>query len=47
MKPQKRLAKRYDSGFGSGISKINWIETLLQTPIADYRKNAVALILAP
>jgi len=47
MKLQKRLAKRYDSSFGSGISKINWIETLLQTPIADYRKNAVALILAP
>ena len=47
MKLQKRLAKRYDSGFGSGLSKINWIETLLQTPIADYRKNAVALILAP
>jgi hypothetical protein len=26
---------------------ISWIEKLLQTPIADYRKNAVNLILAP
>jgi hypothetical protein len=24
-----------------------WIEKLLETPIADYRKNAVSLILAP
>ena len=26
---------------------IPWIEKLLQTPIDDYRKNAVSLILAP
>ena len=26
---------------------ISWIEKLLETPIADYRKNAVSLILAP
>jgi hypothetical protein len=26
---------------------IPWIEKLLQTPIDDYRKKAVALILAP
>jgi hypothetical protein len=26
---------------------IPWIEKLLQTPTADYRKNAVNLILAP
>jgi hypothetical protein len=26
---------------------IPWIEKLLETPIADYRKNAVSLILAP
>jgi hypothetical protein len=26
---------------------IAWIEKLLQTPIQDYRKNAVSLILAP
>ena len=28
-------------------SSIPWIETLLETPIHDYRKNAVKLILAP
>lgn len=47
MKLQKRLEKRYGSGFGSGTNKINWMEILLQTPIDDYRKNAIALILAP
>jgi hypothetical protein len=26
---------------------ISWIEKLLETPIDDYRKNAVNLILAP
>jgi len=47
MKLQKRLEKRYGYGFASDTSKINWIENLLQTPIDDYRKNAVGLILAP
>ncbi len=47
MKLQKRLEKRYGSGFASGTSKINWIENLLQTQIDDYRKNAIGLILAP
>ena len=47
MKLQKRLEKRYGHGFASGINKINWIETLIQTPIDDYRKNAIGLILAP
>jgi hypothetical protein len=28
-------------------NSIEWIEKLLQTPIADYRKNTVSLILAP
>lgn len=28
-------------------TKIAWIEILLQTPIVDYRKNALALIIAP
>lgn len=28
-------------------SKINWIEQLLETPIEDYRKNSINLILAP
>ena len=26
---------------------IHWIEKLLQTPIADFRKNSISLILAP
>jgi antitoxin component of RelBE/YafQ-DinJ toxin-antitoxin module len=26
---------------------LSWIETLLQTPISDFRKNAIGLILAP
>ena len=28
-------------------NKINWIETLLKTPLDDYRKTIVNLILAP
>jgi hypothetical protein len=33
--------------YASRGSTIPWIEKLLQTPIDDYRKNAVDLILAP
>ena len=29
------------------LSKINWIEVLLRTPLDDYRKTIVNLILAP
>ena len=47
MKLVKRLEKRFGSSFVGEMSKINWIETLLQTPIDDYRKNAIGLILAP
>ncbi len=46
MKLQKRLENRYGSKLSNEKSKINWIEILLQTPIEDYRKNAVALIIA-
>lgn len=46
-KQHRRVETRYTSNFTNGIGKINWIETLLQTPIYDYRKNAVALILSP
>lgn len=46
MKLRKRIEKRYGSTVGQS-NPIHWIETLLQTPIEDYRKNAVALILAP
>jgi Primase X len=31
----------------SGANRIAWIEKSLDTPIGDYRKNAIALILAP
>jgi len=47
MKLHKRLENRYGSKLSNEKSKINWVETLLQTPIDDYRKNAIALILAP
>jgi hypothetical protein len=47
IKLQNRLEKRYGSKFTNDKSKIKWIEILLQTPIDDYRKNAVALIVAP
>jgi Primase X len=33
--------------FSNPDNIIAWIEKLLQTPIDDYRKNAVSLILAP
>jgi Primase X len=34
-------------GFIQNNNTISWIEKLLQTPIDDYRKNAISLILAP
>ena len=36
-----------DSTSPAKPGEIKWIEKLLQTPLDDYRKNAVALILAP
>src|SRR5919199_2337855 len=36
-----------ESNYASRGGTIVWIEKLLQTPIDDYRKNAVNLILAP
>jgi hypothetical protein len=36
-----------ESHYPSKGNTIPWIEKLLQTPIDDYRKNAVSLILAP
>ena len=41
---QKNKTESYDTFRGNTIP---WIEKLLQTPIDDYRKNAVSLILAP
>ena len=36
-----------ESNYASRGGTLPWIEKLLQTPIDDYRKNAVSLILAP
>jgi hypothetical protein len=43
---QKEL-KKYRKKHGDDINDIKWIELLLETPISDYRKNAISLILAP
>ena len=47
---EDKLRKRIEKKFGIKgdiIHSIFWIVTLLQTPIEDYRKNAIGLILAP
>jgi hypothetical protein len=47
---QDKLRKRIERKFGiktGQVHSIPWIDMLLQTPISDYRKNAVGLILAP
>lgn len=46
-KLQKRLQRRYGFRAGESNNLVKWIEILLETPIDDYRKNAVALIIAP
>jgi hypothetical protein len=47
-KEREKLTQRYQNNSQNNSSKtIAWIEKLLQTPIEDYRKNAVSLILAP
>jgi hypothetical protein len=43
---QKDMSK-YQSKTQKTSNSIHWIDELLQTPIGDYRKNAVSLILAP
>jgi hypothetical protein len=43
---RKRIEKRFGIT-GDKSNSISWIETLLQTPVVDYRKNAIGLILAP
>jgi hypothetical protein len=43
---QKKISK-YQSNTKKKSDGIHWIDKLLQTPIEDYRKNAVSLILAP
>ena len=48
LKGLKNMRKNQtESNYVSRGSTIPWIEKLLQTPIDDYRKNAVNLILAP
>ena len=46
---QKELKEKYHTRNRNFPSRtlIRWIEILLQTPIADYRKNTLSLILAP
>lgn len=44
IKSSRRYQKSY---FLSNTNTIPWIEKLLQTPLADYRKNAISLIVAP
>ena len=46
IKLRKRIEKRFGIP-GDKSNSISWIETLLQTPVDDYRKNAIGLILAP
>jgi hypothetical protein len=46
IKLRKRIEKRFGI-IGDKSHPISWIETLLQTPVDDYRKNAIGLILAP
>ena len=44
---QKEQIKKYRQKHGNDVNDIKWIEILLETPISDYRKNAINLILAP
>ena len=44
---QNMRKNQTESNYASRGSTIPWIEKLLETPIDDYRKNAVSLILAP
>jgi hypothetical protein len=47
----KELKEKYhikkENNNNTSITAIPWIELLLETPIEDYRKNAIGLILAP
>jgi hypothetical protein len=44
---QQKEISRYQNNNKASSNNILWIEKLLQTPIDDYRKNAVSLIIAP
>jgi Primase X len=46
VKLKKRIEQKF--GFKEGERhSLSWIETLLKTPVSDFRKNAIGLILAP
>lgn len=49
IKEQKKLEskKRYSSFSHSGRPQIGWIDRLIETPIEDYRKISVSLIIIP
>jgi hypothetical protein len=46
IKQQKSLTKYQTNSFVNGDT-LPWIEKLLATPISDYRKNAISLVLPP
>jgi hypothetical protein len=46
-KEHHQIKSKIGDGRKNNNKKILWIEKLLQTPIEDFRKNAVSLILAP
>ena len=47
LQTQHRKYQKYNATTTTKLSPIPWIERLLQTPIEDYRKHVVDLILAP
>jgi hypothetical protein len=44
---RRKQLEKYRKKYVKDINNIKWIEILLETPISDYRKNAISLILAP
>jgi hypothetical protein len=44
---QKRNRKRMEYKLEQDTNEINWIEKLLQTPLADHRKYCIWRILSP
>jgi len=45
LKEFNNMQRNHAEGYQGNL--IPWIEKLLDTPIDDYRKNAISLILAP
>jgi len=45
LKEFNNMQRNHTEGYQGNV--IPWIEKLLDTPIDDYRKNAISLILAP